>query len=42
MGGGRIAEMKMVTAAGVTKTDGGGLWTPQEISKKMSEILLPE
>ena len=42
VGGGRIAEMKMVTAAGVTKTDNGGLWTPQEISEKMSKILLPE
>ena len=42
VGGGRIAEMKMVTAAGVTKTKTGGLWTPQEISERMSEILLPE
>ncbi len=42
VGGGRIAEMKMVTAAGVTKTDNGGLWTPQEISEKMSKILLPD
>jgi NAD(P)-dependent dehydrogenase (short-subunit alcohol dehydrogenase family) len=42
VGGGRVAEMKMVTAAGVTKTDGGGLWTPQEISEKISGILLPE
>jgi NAD(P)-dependent dehydrogenase (short-subunit alcohol dehydrogenase family) len=42
VGGGRIAEMKMVTAAGITKTDDGGLWTPQEISAKMSGILLPE
>jgi len=42
VGGGRIAEMKMVTAPGVTKTDQGGLWTPQEISEKMSDILLPE
>lgn len=41
-GGGRIAEMKMVTATGVTKTDQGGLWTPQEISEKLSQILLPE
>jgi hypothetical protein len=31
-----------VTAAGVTKTENNGLWTPQEISAKMSEILLPE
>ena len=42
VGGGRIAEMKVVTAAGITKTDGGGLWTPQEVSEKMSGILLPE
>ena len=42
VGGGRIAEMKMVTAAGVTKTEGGGLWTPQEIAAQMSGILLPE
>jgi NAD(P)-dependent dehydrogenase (short-subunit alcohol dehydrogenase family) len=41
-GGGRIAEMKMVTAAGVTKTDNGGLWTPQEVAEKMDKILLPE
>jgi NAD(P)-dependent dehydrogenase (short-subunit alcohol dehydrogenase family) len=42
VGGGRIAEMKVVTAAGVSKTDQGGLWTPQEVSQKISEILLPE
>ena len=42
VGGGRIAEMKMVTAAGVTKTDNDGLWTPQEVSEKMGKILLPE
>jgi len=42
VGGGRIAEMKMVTATGVTKTENNGLWTPQEISEKMSGILLPE
>ncbi len=42
VGGGRIAEMKMVTATGVTKTEQGGLWTPQEIAGKMGEILLPE
>jgi len=42
-GGGRIAEMKVVTAAGITKEDDGGLWTPQEIADKMKagEILLP-
>jgi NAD(P)-dependent dehydrogenase (short-subunit alcohol dehydrogenase family) len=44
VGGGRIAEMKMITTQGVTKTDNGGLWTPQEIAAKMNpgEILLPE
>jgi hypothetical protein len=42
VGGGRIAEMKVVTAAGVSKTDNNGLWTPQEVSGKISEILLPE
>jgi NAD(P)-dependent dehydrogenase (short-subunit alcohol dehydrogenase family) len=42
VGGGRIAEMKVVTAAGITKTDDGGLWTPREVSEKMSGILLPE
>jgi NAD(P)-dependent dehydrogenase (short-subunit alcohol dehydrogenase family) len=41
VGGGRIAEMKMVTAPGVTKAEAGGLWTAQEISEKLSEILLP-
>jgi len=44
VGGGRIAEMKVVTAPGVTKSDDGGLWTPEEVAAKMSagEILLPE
>ena len=44
VGGGRIAEMKVVTGAGVTKTENGGLWTPEEVASKMSagEILLPE
>jgi NAD(P)-dependent dehydrogenase (short-subunit alcohol dehydrogenase family) len=41
VGGGRIAEMRMVTAKGVTKTDEGGLWTPEEIAARMSEIVLP-
>jgi NAD(P)-dependent dehydrogenase (short-subunit alcohol dehydrogenase family) len=41
VGGGRIAEMRMVTAKGVTKTDDGGLWTPEEIAARMSEIVLP-
>jgi hypothetical protein len=33
--------MKMVTAKGVTKTEYGGLWTPEEIAARMSEIQLP-
>jgi NAD(P)-dependent dehydrogenase (short-subunit alcohol dehydrogenase family) len=40
VGGGRIAEMRMVTAKGVTKTDEGGLWTAEEIAARMNEILL--
>jgi hypothetical protein len=32
--------MRMVTAKGVTKTDEGGLWTPEEIAARMSEIVL--
>ena len=42
VGGGRIAEMKVITAAGVSKTDKDGLWTPQEVSEKIGKILLPE
>ena len=43
-GGGRIAEMRVVTAEGLTKTDEGGLWSAQEIADKMGagEIMLPE
>jgi NAD(P)-dependent dehydrogenase (short-subunit alcohol dehydrogenase family) len=43
-GGGRVAEMKVVTAPGVTKADDGGLWTATEIAAGMTagEILLPE
>jgi NAD(P)-dependent dehydrogenase (short-subunit alcohol dehydrogenase family) len=43
-GGGRIAEMKVVTHTGVTKKEDGGLWTPQEIAEAMKpgEILMPE
>ncbi|MFK7898400.1 MAG: SDR family NAD(P)-dependent oxidoreductase [Myxococcota bacterium] len=43
-GGGRIAEMRVVTAEGITKSDEGGLWTAQEIADKMGagEIMLPE
>ncbi len=40
VGGGRIAEMRVVTAEGVTKTDDGGLWTAEEIAAKMPEIVL--
>ena len=44
VGGGRIAEMKVVTHTGVTKTDDGGLWTAQEIASRMAagDILLRE
>ena len=44
VGGGRIAEMRMVTHSGVTKAEGGGLWSPREIADKMKagEILMPE
>ena len=44
VGGGRIAEMKVVTHTGITKSDNGGLWTPEEVASKMTagEILLPE
>jgi len=44
IGGGRIAEMRVVTGEGVTKQEAGGLWTAEEIAAKMlpGEILLPE
>ncbi len=44
VGGGRIAEMKVVTHTGVTKTEQGGLWTPKEIGEAMrpGAILMPE
>lgn len=42
VGGGRIAEMKVVTASGVTKKEDGGLWTAREIADRMGEIQLPE
>jgi NAD(P)-dependent dehydrogenase (short-subunit alcohol dehydrogenase family) len=44
VGGGRIAEMKVVTCDGITKEDEGGLWTPAEIASKMlpGEILMAE
>jgi NAD(P)-dependent dehydrogenase (short-subunit alcohol dehydrogenase family) len=43
-GGGRIAEMKVVTAKGMTKKDASALWTPQEIADAMKagDILLPD
>ena len=44
VGGGKIAEMRMVTHTGVTKKEQGGRWTPREIAEKMKPggILLPE
>jgi len=44
VGGGRIAEMKVVTCDGITKEEEGGLWTPAEIASKMipGEILMAE
>ncbi len=43
-GGGRIAEMKVVTHTGITKKEDGGLWTPREIAEAMKPgaILLPQ
>jgi len=42
VGGGRIAEMRMVTHTGVTKSLAGGLWSPEEIAAQMvpGQILL--
>jgi NAD(P)-dependent dehydrogenase (short-subunit alcohol dehydrogenase family) len=42
VGGGRIAEMRMVTAKGVTKSEGGGVWSPEEIAARLPDILLPD
>ena len=44
VGGGRIAEMKVITCDGLTKEEEGGLWTPEEIASKMApgEILMAE
>jgi len=44
VGGGRIAEMRMVTAAGVTRKESGGLWSAEEIAAQMApgRILLAE
>jgi len=43
VGGGRIAEMKVVTHTGITKAENDGLWTAKEIAEKMrpGDILLP-
>ena len=44
IGGGRIAEMRVVTYTGVTKQTDGGLWTAKEIGEAMKPgaILMPE
>jgi NAD(P)-dependent dehydrogenase (short-subunit alcohol dehydrogenase family) len=44
VGGGRIAEMRVVTHTGVSKSEAGGVWTPQEIAEQMrpGAILLPD
>jgi hypothetical protein len=39
VGGGQIAEMRMVRTEGVTKKQAGGLWTPEEIAAQLDEIL---
>jgi len=44
VGGGRIAEMRVVTHEGITKSSDEGLWTADEIAEQMraGEILLPD
>jgi NAD(P)-dependent dehydrogenase (short-subunit alcohol dehydrogenase family) len=44
VGGGRIAEMRVVTFTGVTKQTDNGLWTAKEIAEAMKPgaILMPE
>ena len=42
VGGGRIAEMRMVTAKGASAGSPDGLWKADEIAARMSEILLAE
>jgi len=44
VGGGRIAEMRVITHTGATKKEEGGLWTPQEVAEHMTagDILLPD
>ena len=39
VGGGTIAEMKMVRGQGVTKKENGGLWSAQEIASSIDKIL---
>ncbi|MBW2445735.1 MAG: SDR family NAD(P)-dependent oxidoreductase [Deltaproteobacteria bacterium] len=39
IGAGTISEMRMTRTKGVTKTDNGGLWEPDEIAGKIDEIL---
>jgi NAD(P)-dependent dehydrogenase (short-subunit alcohol dehydrogenase family) len=43
-GGGRIAEMRVVTHTGITKNVDDGLWTADQIAAQMQagEILLPD
>jgi len=39
VGGGTIAEMRMVRTQGVTKKEQGGLWDPEEIAGRIEQIL---
>jgi NAD(P)-dependent dehydrogenase (short-subunit alcohol dehydrogenase family) len=39
VGGGTISEMRMVRTQGVTKTEDGGLWDPEEIAGQIDTIL---
>lgn len=39
VGGGKISEMRLTRTEGVTKTDAGGLWSPQEIADQIDGIL---
>jgi len=39
VGGGTIAEMRMVRTQGATKAEDGGLWEPDEIAGRIEEIL---
>ena len=39
IGAGTISEMRMTRTKGVTKTDNGGLWEPDEIAGKIDQIL---